>query len=94
MNRIELTKPYVFFTAFLVVSISILTFFERPGYLIPVFILFSCTLFWLYINSLRSFSDKDENLTGSGNFILNEELKSEFEYRKNFRSHSLTFDTC
>ena len=82
MNRIELTKPYVFFTAFLVVSISIFTFFERPGYLIPVFILFSCTLFWLYINSLRSFSDKDENLTGSGNFILNEELKESLNIEK------------
>ena len=82
MNRIELTKPYVFFTAFLVVSISIFTFFERPGYLIPVFILFSCTLFWLYINSLRSFSDKDENLTGSGNFILNEEQRANLNIEK------------
>ena len=82
MNRIELTKPYVFFTAFLVVSISILTFFERPSYLIPVFILFSCTLFWLYINSLRSFSDKDENLTGSGNFILNEKLRANLNIEK------------
>ena len=82
MNRIELTKPYLFFTAFLVVSISIFTFFERPGYLIPVFILFSCTLFWFYINSLRSFSDKDENLTGSGNFILNEELKESLNIEK------------
>ena len=82
MNRIELTKPYLFFTAFLVVSISIVTFFETPSYLIPVFILFSCTLFWLYINSLRSFSDKDENLTGSGNFILNEELKESLNIEK------------
>ena len=82
MNRIELTKPYLFFTAFLVVSISIFTFFERPSYLIPVFILFSCTLFWLYINSLRSFSDNDENLTGSGNFILNEELRANLNIEK------------
>ena len=82
MNRIELTKPYLFFTAFLVVSISIFTFFERPGYLIPVFILFSCTLFWFYINSLRSFSDKDENLTGSGNFILNEEQRANLNIEK------------
>ena len=82
MNRIELTKPYLFFTAFLVVSISIVTFFETTSYLIPVFILFSCTLFWLYINSLRSFSDKDENLTGSGNFILNEELKESLNIEK------------
>ena len=82
MNRIELTKPYLFFTAFLVVSISIVTFFETPSYLIPVFILFSCTLFWLYINSLRSFSDKDENLIGSGNFILNEELKESLNIEK------------
>ena len=82
MNRIELTKPYLFFTAFLVMSISILTFFETPSYLIPGFILFSCTLFWLYINSLRSFSDKDENLTGSGNFILNEELKESLNIEK------------
>ena len=82
MNRIDLTKPYLFFTAFLVVSISIFTFFERPGYLIPVFILFSCTLFWFYINSLRSFSDKDENLTGSGNFILNEEQRANLNIEK------------
>ena len=63
-------------------SISIFTFFERPSYLIPVFILFSCTLFWLYINSLRSFSDKDENLTGSGNFILNEEQRANLNIEK------------
>ena len=61
---------------------TIFTFFERPGYLIPVFILFSCTLFWLYINSLRSFSDKDENLTGSGNFILNEEQRANLNIEK------------
>ena len=40
MNRIELTKPYLFFTAFLVVSISIVTFFETPSYLIPVLFYF------------------------------------------------------
>ena len=45
-------------------------------------ILFSCTLFWLYINSLRSFSDKDENLTGSGYFILNEEQRANLNIEK------------
>ena len=67
MNRIELTKPYVFFTAFLVVSISILPFLKDPV-VNSSFILFSYTLFTVLYKFTKSFSDKDENLTGSIHF--------------------------
>ena len=58
MRTRDLVFPFFLFASFLIASSTMFAFVDKPSYLIPLFVFFSCTIFWLYIKSSILFEEK------------------------------------
>ena len=75
MKTRDLVFPFFLFASFLIASSTMFAFVDKPSYLIPLFVFFSCTIFWLYIKSSILFEEKIK--TNNKNEPLKKEDKTD-----------------
>lgn len=81
MKKQELVVPFFLFASFLVASSSMFAFVDKPSFLVPLFVFFSCLIFWLYLKSTLVYEEKTEKKTNEDlRKISNHDLSQSIEY--------------
>ena len=81
MKKQELVVPFFLFASFLVASSSMFAFVDQPSFLVPLFVFFSCLIFWLYLKSTLVYEEKTEKKTNEDlRKISNHDLSQSIEY--------------